>query len=153
VYNHAPKDYICPFCRIVREIASAEIPDFIFQNDHISAFMSLQDAPKNLGHVLVVPNEHYENIFDLPVSIAAKIHEYSRAVAIAMKSAYHCDGISIRQHNEPAGGQDVWHYHVHIIPRYNGDDPLLSEKVTTPENRRVEFAELLKAHLGGWIVL
>jgi histidine triad (HIT) family protein len=146
LYNHAPEGYICPFCQIAHEIAADENTDFVFQDEVVTSFMSLHDSPNNLGHVIVIPNEHYENIFDLPTPLAARIHECSCAVSLAMKTAYHCDGISIRQHNEPAGGQDVWHYHLHIYPRYEGDGFSRAEKVITPKEKRAEFAERLRAH-------
>jgi histidine triad (HIT) family protein len=76
----------------------------------------------NPGSVLVIPIDHYENIFDLPDTLATPIHSAARSAAAAMKAAFGCDGISLRQHNEPAGSQDVWHYHLHVIPRWQGDD-------------------------------
>jgi len=151
VYNHAPEDYPCPFCRIVQEIAAGENSDVVFQDSHITAFMSLHNPLANPGHVLIVPNEHYENIFDLPVRLAADIHVCSRAIALAMKAAYQCAGISLRQHNEPAGGQDVWHYHLHIFPRYTGDGFSRTEMVPTPLEKRAGYAIQLRAHLGNWI--
>ncbi len=78
--------------------------------------------PNNPGSALVIPNDHYENIFDLPDILATPIHAAARSTATAMKVAFGCDGISLRQHNEPAGSQDVWHYHLHVIPRWHGDD-------------------------------
>ncbi len=109
--------------------------------------MSLHDPPNNLGHVIIIPNEHFENVYDLPASMSAKIHEHARAVALAMKSAYHCDGVTLRQNNEPHGGQDVWHYHLHIYPRYEGDNFPRVEKEVTPEEQRVEHARRLREHL------
>jgi histidine triad (HIT) family protein len=151
MHNHAPNDYNCPFCRIVRESAVSGNPDFVFQDSTVTAFVSLHDPPDNLGHVIIIPNIHYENIYDLPYPLAANIHACSRAVALAMKAAYHCDGISTRQNNEPAGGQDVWHYHVHIYPRYVGDNiPRLEIIVTQPE-KRAEHATQLRVHFENWI--
>lgn len=109
--------------------------------------MSLHDPPNNPGHVAVIPNEHFENLYDLPAPVAAKIHECARFVALAMKSAYGCDGITLRQNNEPAGGQDVWHYHLHIYPRYEGDNFPRVEKVITPGEKRVECAKQLRVHM------
>jgi histidine triad (HIT) family protein len=147
LYNHAPEGYSCPFCRFVRESAAGEISELVFQDEVVTAFMSLHDPPNNLGHVAVVPNEHFENIYDLPAPVAAKIHECARFVALAMKSAYGCDGITLRQNNEPHGGQHVWHYHLHIYPRYKGDNFPRVEKEVTPEKQRVEYARRLREHL------
>jgi histidine triad (HIT) family protein len=144
LYNHAPEDYICPFCRVAHDGESNEI---VYWDEVVTAFMSLHDSPSNPGHVLVIPNEHYENIYDLPVPVAAKIHECARIVALAMKSAYRCDGVTLRQNNEPHGGQDVWHYHLHIYPRYEGDNFPRVDKVLTPVEKRVEHAGQLRAHM------
>ena len=146
MYNHAPEDYDCIFCRIVREIADGRNTFFIFQNKTVSTFMSLHDMPNNPGHVLVIPNAHYENIYDLPVALGADIHACAKEIAFAMKAVYHCDGVSLRQHNEPAGGQDVWHYHLHVFPRYVGDNFSRSGFVVTPEQTRAEYAARLRAY-------
>ena len=108
--------------------------------------MSLHDMPNNPGHVLVIPNAHYENIYDLPVALGADIHACAKEIAFAMKAVYHCDGVSLRQHNEPAGGQDVWHYHLHVFPRYVGDNFSRSGFVVTPEQTRAEYAARLRAY-------
>jgi len=75
-----------------------------------------------LGYALVVPKEHYENLYDLEDPAGLDIHRLTRRIAIALKEAFACDGTSTRQHNEPAGNQDLWHLHVHVFPRYHGDD-------------------------------
>jgi histidine triad (HIT) family protein len=69
---------------------------------------------------------------------------------LALKKAYACDGVSTRQHNEPAGGQDVWHYHLHVFPRFAGDDLYRSGyRETTPDERR-PYADRLREALAGW---
>ena len=83
--------------------------------------MSPKWWPRNPGAVLVIPNDHYENIYDLPVELGTPIQRAVRSSAIAMKTAFGCDGVSTRQHNEPDGNQDVWHYHVHVFPRWMDD--------------------------------
>ena len=67
-----------------------------------------------------------------------------------MKAAYSCDGVSIRQHNEPAGNQDVWHYHLHVFPRYAGDGLYGSQKELLPEKERAAYAQKLKVQLKDW---
>jgi histidine triad (HIT) family protein len=102
---------------------------------------------RNPGHVIVVPNEHIENMYCLPPELAAEVHETARRIAFALKEAYGCQGISTRQHNEPAGYQEVWHYHLHVFPRYDGDKLYGSAwRNTTPEQRR-PYAELLRGAL------
>ena len=71
---------------------------------------------------LIIPNQHFENIYDLPASLAGEIHRVARDIALALKATYACDGVSTRQHNELAGNQHVWHYHLHVFPRYGNDN-------------------------------
>jgi histidine triad (HIT) family protein len=113
----------------------------------VTAFIAAAWWPNNPGHVLIIPNEHFENIFDLPPALAADIQVVARAVALGFKAAYGCAGVSTRQHNEPAGNQDVWHYHLHLFPRYAGDELYLTfreRRFTTPEER-LPYATRLRA--------
>jgi histidine triad (HIT) family protein len=144
---HAPPDYECPFCAIVR---GAQSDDVVLRTRTTTAFVSKRWWLNNAGHVIVVPNEHVENMYELPRDLAGDIHESARAVALALKEAYACDGVSTRQHNEPAGGQDVWHYHLHVFPRFAGDDLYRSGyRETTPDERR-PYADRLREALAGW---
>jgi histidine triad (HIT) family protein len=86
----------------------------------------------------------------LPFCLATKIHECARAVAVAMKAAYSCDGISTRQHNKPDGGQDVWHYHHHAFPRYKGDQLYTSQRALVTADERYEYARELRTQCGDW---
>jgi histidine triad (HIT) family protein len=124
--SHAPENYRCPFCAVTKNEFTATYPltrpeDIIWHSSLVTAFICLWRSPRNPGHVLVVPNEHFENIYTLPLEYATEIARVSRAVALALKAVYQCDGVSTRQHNEPAGNQDVWHYHLHVFPRYKND--------------------------------
>ena len=152
MYNHASSDYLCFFCCLVQNMDCAQSDlqptDIVCQNAMVTAFMAVRRFPNNQGHVLVIPNTHFENIYDLPTELALPIHEVSQAVALAMKATYKCDGILIRQHNEPAGGQRLWHYHTHIIPRYKNDDLYSSQKEPFSPNERAEYARMLNK----WIV-
>jgi histidine triad (HIT) family protein len=126
MYTNEPEGYLCPFCLLASGIdderVAARQSDIVFQDDQVIAFICAKQWPNNKGHVLVVPVKHYENIYDLPVQIAARIHQVARETALAMKEVYGCPGISTRQHNEPAGNQEVWHYHLHVFPRYHDDN-------------------------------
>jgi len=122
--------------------------DIVHQNKVVTAFLATRRLPNNQGHVLVIPNQHFENIYDLPDEIGAQIHSLARTVALAMKATYQCDGILIRQQNEPAGGQHIWHYHLHIIPRYESDDFDFSLKEPFPAPERANYAQMLR----NWIV-
>lgn len=148
MYNHAPPEYACPFCFLVQGKESVEShlkqKDIVFQSVDVTAFMATRKYPNNQGHVLIIPNEHFENIYDLPLDISAKVHALSRDIALAMKSEYHCDGIMLRQHNEPAGDQNIWHYHLHVIPRYQNDDFYNSQKSPFEVDERAEYAQRLR---------
>ena len=122
MYNHEPPEYRCPFCRNLTTGASDHPLEFIHRNDTVFVKMNPKWWPGNPGSVLVIPNDHYENVYDLPVELGTPIQGAVRSAALAMKAAYGCDGVSTRQHNEPDGNQDVWHYHVHVVPRWRDDD-------------------------------
>ena len=148
MHNHAPQGYLCLFCLLVQGKESVESQlkstDVVFQNAHVTAFMATRKYPNNQGNVLIVPNEHFENIYDLPLDISAKIHAMSRDVALAMKSEYQCDGIMLRQHNEPAGDQNIWHYHLHVIPRYHDDGLHNSQRYPFKVEERAQYARKLR---------
>lgn len=151
MYNHEPPEYLCPFCLLVQGREGMESPlkrtDIIFQTEEIMAFMATRKHPNNPGHVLIIPNLHFENLYDLPLALLTKIHSLSRDVSLAMKATYQCDGILLRQHNEPAGDQHIWHYHLHVIPRYQNDDFHNAQKIPFEAGERAEYAEKLKDRL------
>ena len=158
MYNHAPDDYTCPFCLLTRGIDASKSAhvlsrktDIVYHDDEeVTALIASHQWPNNHGHVLLIPNAHYENIYDLPLYLATRIHELARALALAMKAAYGCDGTSTRQHNEPAGNQDVWHYHLHLFPRYPRDALYTSRRALMPAGKRAAYAARLRAQLGDW---
>lgn len=122
--THAPNDYICPFCDWLagNETEYKQNNDIVWQDEHTMAFVSPKWWVNNPGHVIVIPKTHYENIYDIPEEVLAKTYNTVKKMAIAVRDTYDCDGISTRQHNEPAGDQDVWHLHAHVYPRYKGDE-------------------------------
>jgi histidine triad (HIT) family protein len=149
MYNHEPQNYSCPFCNIIEQaqLQKIQTSDVIYCSEAVTAFLALGRWTHNPVDVLIVPNGHFENIFDLPVEYILDIHKVTRAVAFSLKDIYQCDGISTRQHNEPAGDQDVWHYHLHITPRFMEDNFYCSKKVAFPERERLEHARRLRTHM------
>ena len=151
MYNHEPKDYVCPLCQIARGEPTNhgdQEADVVLRNEFITAFVAGKWWRSNPGHVIIIPNEHIENIYDMPANVGHAIFDASKMIAQALKEAYGCDGISTRQHNEPAGNQDVWHYHLHVFPRYEGDNLYLNHADTfwpSSEEKR-PYAEKLKRY-------
>ena len=147
MYNHAPEAYQCPFCLLISGQEDGSLlsrqSDIFYRDDALTAMISSHTWAVNYGNVIIIPNRHYENIYDLPDEVGARIFALSRRIALAMKSAYQCAGISTRQHNEPAGNQDVWHYHLHVFPRYPGDNLYSAQRVLVQPEERQRYADLL----------
>ena len=150
MYNHAPEDYHCPFCLLVSGIENEHVrskqTDIFYQDPYITAFIASHWYPNNEGHVLIIPNEHIENIYTLDVEISNRIHQLEIEVAKALKEVYKCDGVSSRQHNEPHGSQDVWHYHLHVFPRYQGDNLYETRGKLSDEAKRRNYSQLLREY-------
>lgn len=151
MHSHAPEGYVCPFCLVARQVENEHVltrrSDLVYRDGSVSAFIASHQWPNNRGHVLIIPNDHFENLYDLPLRYATRIHETARRVALAMKAAYGCEGISTRQHNEPAGNQDVWHFHLHVFPRTSGDRLYAHRGEFMPTEERAEYAGRLRAAL------
>ncbi len=151
MYNHEPKNYVCPLCQIAKgeTTEKGNMEDFVvFRDEFLTAYISGKWWKPSPGHVIIVTNDHIENIYDLSDELGHKIADLSKKIAIGLKETYKCDGISTRQHNEPAGNQDVWHYHLHIFPRYENDNLYLNHKDTywpTPEEK-MPYANKLKGY-------
>lgn len=111
----AEKD--CIFCKI----ANGEIPSAtIYENSDFRVILDV--APANRGHALIIPREHFKDIFDIDALTAGKLFSLATEVARAMKSVLHCDGMNIVQNNGIVAGQTVFHFHLHLIPRYENDN-------------------------------
>ena len=109
-------DANCIFCKI----ANGEIPSStIYEDDFFRVILDLSPATK--GHALILPKQHMANIFEMDDTTAEKVFVLAKRIAKAMKSAINCDGLNIVQNNGEVAGQTVFHFHMHIIPRYNND--------------------------------
>jgi histidine triad (HIT) family protein len=108
----------CIFCAI----ASGDGPGEIVQeDDHTVAFMDIN--PWTRGHALVIPRRHAKNIFEIDDDELAHVMAAVKRLATRIRDTLHCDGINLLNSAEPAAWQTVFHFHVHVIPRYE-DDPL-----------------------------
>ena len=106
----------CLFCKIGKgEIPSATI----FENDEFKCFLDV--APASRGHALIIPKEHYSNIFELDKSVAGKLFTLATDIAAAIKEETGCQGMNLIQNNDECAGQTVHHFHLHLIPRNPGD--------------------------------
>lgn len=107
----------CVFCKI----AAGEIPSRkIYEDKDVIAIMDL--SPTSKGHSLIIPKEHYTNIYDIDEDIAAKIMKVAKKLATKMTVALNCDGFNLLQNNGATAGQTMFHFHMHLIPRYEDAD-------------------------------
>jgi histidine triad (HIT) family protein len=144
MYNHAPPGYECLVCDVAAGRSSDSV--VITEIEHALAIVSRRVWASGPGHALVVPRSHYENIYDLEDHAALDIHRLTRRIAIALKGAFACDGTSTRQHNEPAGNQsDLWHLHVHVFPRFDGDNLYGASYRDSTHSERLDFAARLQS--------
>ena len=106
----------CIFCKI----ANGEIPAAtLYEDENFRVILDLGPASK--GHALILPKSHAANIYELSDEMAAKAMILAKKMATAMTAALKCDGFNIVQNNGECAGQTVFHFHMHIIPRYKGD--------------------------------
>ena len=111
------RDKDCLFCKI----AAGEIPSAtLYEDEDFRVILDLGPASK--GHALILPKEHYRNLYDIDEDVAAKAMVLAKKMAVKMKDALGCDGFNIVQNNEETAGQTVFHFHMHMIPRYKGDN-------------------------------
>lgn len=148
MYNHEPEGYICPFCLVIQGVEHDNLltkqADIVYKDEYVTAFIGASCWTNIKGNVIIVPNKHYENIYDIPSLYLHKISDLTKEIAIAFKRVYLCDGVSTRQHNEPCGNQDVWHYHMHVFPRYKDDNLYMSKSELCDPNERLIYANKLK---------
>ena len=106
----------CIFCKIVKK----EIPcSKIYEDDDVLAFLDI--APVNSGHALIIPKKHFVNIYETPEKILIEMMKAVKKISHAIKDGLLADGINVKKNNDPAAGQDVFHSHIHIIPRIAND--------------------------------
>ena len=108
----------CIFCKIV----AGELPSMkVDEDERTIAFMDINPAVR--GHVLVIPREHSRNLFDVPADDLHACMDTAQRIARRQREVLGAVGVNVLQSNEPAAWQTVFHFHIHVIPRYT-DDPL-----------------------------
>lgn len=136
-------DTDCPFCAIVASEAPASV---VFEDDESVAFLDI--APANPGHTLVVPREHASGLADLSESTGGRLFRAGMRVAAALRSAFDPDGTNLLLADGEAAGQEVFHVHLHVVPRHEDDDVVFAGDPTPADRAELDAAaESLRAHL------
>lgn len=106
---------------IFEKIIAREIPaEIVYEDEVVLAFLDI--SPVNVGHTLVVPKKKFVNVFDGDPEALGHMTKVAQKIAIALRTITKADGINLVMNNEPAAGQKVFHAHMHIIPRFEGDE-------------------------------
>lgn len=135
------KDANCIFCKL----ANGEIPtNRIYEDDDFSVI--LDASPATRGHALILPKEHFKDLYEIEEQTAAKVLPLAKRLAVHMTKVLKCDGFNIVQNNGEVAGQTVFHFHMHLIPRYKDGAPILTwTHETFTDEEMKELCETLKA--------
>ena len=116
----------CIFCKL----AGGEIPTAtLFENDEFRVILDAGPATK--GHCLVLPKAHYANLYEIPDDLLGRAHGVAKLMAKKLTEVTGCDGVNIVQNNGEAAGQTVFHFHIHVIPRWKDGDVIVGWKPGT----------------------
>lgn len=136
------KETNCIFCKI----ASGEIPsNTIYEDDEFRVILDL--APASKGHALILPKEHYADIYEIDAELAGRAMKLAKKLAMHMTEVLNCDGFNLLQNNHEVAGQTVFHFHMHLIPRYRNaknQDMLMWTKETFSEEEMREIRDTLR---------
>lgn len=117
----------CIFCKLANGVFPT---NSIYEDDDFNVILDLGPATK--GHALILPKEHYKNIYELPEETAGKVFKLAKKLATEMTDKLGADGFNIVQNNNEVAGQTVFHFHMHLIPRYEGDGQHILWEPTSP---------------------
>lgn len=135
------KDENCIFCKI----ANGEIPSrTVYEDDEFRVI--LDNGPATKGHALILPKEHYADLYALPPETAADAMKLAARIAAKLRDSLHADGLNLVQNNGAAAGQTVKHFHIHVIPRYENDGQRIGWEPGSPSD--VELDGTLRQILG-----
>lgn len=134
----------CIFCRIIAgEISS----NTIYEDEEFQVILDLSPAAK--GHALILPKEHYADIYEIDEETAGRAMKLAKKLAVHMTEKLNCDGFNILQNNHEVAGQTVFHFHMHLIPRYKNaknNEILMWSHETFSAEEMAEIKELLKCN-------
>ena len=126
-------DENCIFCKI----ANGEIPSkTIYEDEEFRVILDLGPAAK--GHALILPKNHYADLYELPEETASQVMLLAKKMATQMTEKLHCDGFNLVQNNGETAGQTVFHFHMHLIPRYKDDGQTIGWKPGEPSSEELE---------------
>lgn len=133
----------CIFCKII----NGELPSkTVYEDDSFKAIMDIM--PSAMGHVIVVAKNHAEDIFEMSEEDLSKAMIVARKVARAVKDATGCDGVNLLQNNGVAAGQTVFHFHIHIVPRFDNDTIRIKWDTLSPQMEEISImAEKIREHI------
>ena len=135
------KETNCIFCKI----ANGEIPSkTLYEDDDFRVILDLGPATK--GHALVLPKEHYANLYELPEETAGEVMKLAKRMVMKMTERLGCEGFNLVQNNGDLAGQTVFHFHMHMIPRYQADGQKIGWK---PQEVTQEELEEIKNRIVG----
>ena len=127
----------CLFCAIM----DGELPSYKLYEDEYF-YVMLDRFPKCLGHVLILPKRHAAHIFDMREEESQRLFPLAQKIAAAMQKSLNFTGLNLLQNNGEAAGQEVNHFHLHLIPRYDGDNMAIQYKRQDPSE--AEFEEMVE---------
>lgn len=131
----------CVFCKI----AKGDIPSkVLYEDDEFKVILDLGPATK--GHALILPKNHYRNLYEIPDEAAGKVMLLAKKMALHMTEKLNCDGFNLVQNNGEAAGQTVFHFHMHLIPRYREDGQKIGWK---PQEVSQEELEETRKQIAG----
>lgn len=133
----------CIFCKI----ANGEIPSAtVYEDDRFRAILDMGPASK--GHTLILPKAHFKDVCDLDEEYASRVLKLGGKIGAAMKRSLGCSGFNLVQNNGESAGQTVFHFHMHIIPRYDGEAPIVTWNPGSEEPEKLqETAKRIHAEL------
>ncbi|MBO4336807.1 MAG: HIT family protein [Lachnospiraceae bacterium] len=127
------RDDNCIFCKI----ANGDIPSrTIYEDDDFRVILDLGPATK--GHALILPKDHYADLFSLPDETAASVMKLAKKLAGQMKESLNADGFNLVQNNGSCAGQTVFHFHLHLIPRFEDDGQKIGWKPQKPSDEELD---------------
>ena len=127
----------CIFCKLANGIIPT---NSLYEDDIVNVIFDANPASE--GHVLILPKEHFDNLYELSDNVASKVLVLAKKMITKMTKALKCDGFNIVQNNNECAGQTVYHFHMHLIPRNNGDKVGITW--TPGENTQEERDEIIR---------